>query len=87
MSEVELQEMCINKILKESIELLNGRNFKNKLSYILLKEDERIISEMNIVSSLYGIVDSALSVGNYKKAFRFSCIMRNRVCRLKRILV
>ncbi|MGL4773262.1 MAG: hypothetical protein ACRC2K_06825 [Clostridium sp.] len=82
----ELQSKCINRILKENIEFLNSRELKNKISYNLIKEDETMVNEIKILSNLYKIADRALLMNNYKKAFRYSCMLKSRINKVKNMI-
>lgn len=75
----ELQAKCLNKIMKENIDLLRNQEFKNKISYNLCCNDINTISDINSVNEISRIIEKSIGIGNYKKALRYLCILKSKI--------
>ena len=82
MNNIELQAKCINRILRENMDMFNSNKLKNKISYLLWKKDEVVAESINSINNIYRIVDVSIKQENYKKALRYCCIMNNKVCKI-----
>ena len=76
---LELQAKSINKILAQNMEKLNDKNVKNKLAYLLWSGDMEIENYMKQINIIYKIVDRSITVNNYKRALRYTCLLEKYV--------
>lgn len=75
----ELQAKLINKILTQNMDKLNNKNVKNKLEYLLWLGDMEIENYMKQINIIYKIVDRSITVNNYKRALRYTCLLKRYV--------
>lgn len=75
----ELQAKSINKILVQNMDKLNDKSVKNKLAYLLWSENMEIENYMKQINIIYKIVDRSITVNNYKRALRYTCLLERYV--------
>lgn len=76
---LELQAKLINKILTQNMDKLNNKNVKNKLAYLLWSGNMEIENYMKQINIIYKIVDRSITVNNYKRALRYTCLLERYV--------
>lgn len=76
---LELQAKLINKILSQNMDKLNDKNIKNKLAYLLWSGDKEIENYMKQINIIYKIVDRSITINNYKRALRYTCLLEKYI--------
>ena len=76
---LELQAKLINKILTQNMDKLNDKNVKNKLAYLLWLGDKEIENYMKQINIIYKIVDRSITINNYKRALRYTCLLEKYI--------
>ena len=76
---LELQAQLINKILVQNMDKLNNNDVKNKLARLLWLKNSEIENYMKQLNIIYKIVDRSITVNNYKRALRYTCLLERYV--------
>lgn len=78
----ELQAKCLNKIMRENIDLLKKQEIKNKIGYRLCCNDIKTTSDINTINEISRIIEKSIEMGNYKKALRYLCILKKEISKV-----
>lgn len=82
----ELQAKSINKILGQAMEEMEGEYIKNKIAYLIFSKDKNIIQYLEKISLTYKIIDSSLQENNYKRALRYTCLLKMYVKKIVQLI-